>query len=336
MHQSRFARVDLLPDTTLVLLILAIIASGAPSRPPSPQRLLAAIDNLSIERLASVLALVLVVSAILQFFQFSLVRLLEGYWDGSRLGRRLSALGKQRQQRRRLRLEELTLAEPQTPEEECRQLWAEDRLLHFPAEDRVLPTRLGNTLRAAEDEAGQRYALPTIAAMPRLYPYLSERLAAVYSDRRNQLDLAVRFCAVLTLGAAIAALLLLPNGGRWLLLPVAVMALAWVAYQAAVRAAAAYGQALYVAFDLHRFDMLRALHYPLPTSRAEELAFNERLTTFLTAGVVCDDAYQHDEPGTMVPTLAFPDHLTAGSRTRRMDTSSQTEATSAYSEAGLR
>jgi hypothetical protein len=154
----------------------------------------------------------------------------------------------------------------------------------------------------------------------------------VLSDRRNQLDVAVRFCIVLALAAVIAAALLLPNGGRWHLLPLGIIALAWISYQAAVRAAASYGQALFVAFDLHRFDMIRALHYPLPNSRAEELAFNERLTDFLTVGVVPNDDYQHGQRAEIASALEAPDGLTDSSRTRRRDASSQLEPTSAYSE----
>jgi hypothetical protein len=62
------------------------------------------------------------------------------------------------------------------------------RLAYLPKPKRLLPTRLGNALRAAEDRAGQRYGLLTVTILPRLYPYLSERV------RRpcNQLDVAVR------------------------------------------------------------------------------------------------------------------------------------------------
>lgn len=42
---------------------------------------------------------------------------------------------------------------------------------------------------------------------------------------------------------------------------------AWSTYQAAVEAAISYGCAVYVAFDLYRFDMLRVLHLPLPRAR---------------------------------------------------------------------
>jgi hypothetical protein len=286
----RFNVVSLLPNVTLVLFVLALNASGAPEEYPSLDRLLEAIDNVSAARLAAILALVLIASLILHPFQFSLVQLLEGYWDGTDAGRALAALLAELQRRRRQRL--AWLADPGTGEEGLPR--AQERLSQFPDERRLLPTRLGNTLRAAEDEAGMRYGLPTIATMPRLYPYLSERFAAVYVDRRNQLDVAVRFCAVLALATLISAAMLAVNGGRWRVLPLATALLSWTSYQAAVRAATAYGQALYVAFDLHRFDMVKALHYRLPLTLTEELAFNERLANFFIDGLPMeDDRYDH-------------------------------------------
>jgi hypothetical protein len=294
----RFNVVSLLPDATLVLFVLTLKASGAPGEPPSARQVLAAIDELNAQRVAAILALVLVLSLILHPFQFSLVRLLEGYWDDSRIGRPFSALGKELHRRRRRRLERLALAS-QTAREEERQQWAEDRLYQYPDEDRLLPTRLGNTLRAAEDEAGMRYELPTVIVMPRLYPYLSERFAAVYTDRRNQLDAAVRFCAILALAAVVSAGMLLPNGGPWRALPVAIILLSLISYQAAVRAAANYGQALFVAFDLHRFDMIKALHYPLPTNLDAERRFNKRLADFFSErpDSDIDDDYAHGDDG---------------------------------------
>jgi len=293
----RFNVVSLLPDATLVLFVLALTASGAPAKPPSPGEVLGAIDELNAQRVAAMLALVLIASLILHPFQFSLVRLLEGYWESSRIGRPLSALGTELHRRRRRRLDQLA-HDPQTRQELERQQWAADIFDQYPDEDRLLPTRLGNTLRAAEDEAGRRYNLPTIAIMPRLYPYFSDRFATVYVDRRNQLDAAVRFCAILALAAVISAGLLLANGGPWRLLPAVIVLLAWISYQAAVRAAANFGQALFVALDLHRFDMIKALHYPLPANRAEELDFNERLGKFFTIGYpLPHDTYAHGDQG---------------------------------------
>jgi hypothetical protein len=70
--------------------------------------------------------------------------------------------------------------------------------------------------------------------------------------------------------------------GWWLLVPTSTAVLSWVAYRAAVRAATSYGQQLHVAFDLHRFNMLRGLHLPLPPDLESEIIFNDRLTTFLS------------------------------------------------------
>ena len=46
--------------------------------------------------------------------------------------------------------------EPEAPAQTERLQLAAERLAHYPSEDRLLPTTLGNTLRAAEDEAGAR------------------------------------------------------------------------------------------------------------------------------------------------------------------------------------
>jgi hypothetical protein len=50
---------------------------------------------------------------------------------------------------------------------------------------------------------------------------------------------------------------------------------------AALAVAAAYGQALEAAFDLHRFDLLTALHLPLPANLTGEVAANQELSRFL-------------------------------------------------------
>jgi hypothetical protein len=78
-----------------------------------------------------------------------------------------------------------------------------------------------------------------------------------------------------------------------------------VAYRAAVRTARTYGVTLGLAFDLHRFDMLKALHHPLPANPTQELLLNRRITRFFQEGreegdeiydqQSADDAYEHPE-----------------------------------------
>jgi hypothetical protein len=291
----RFNLVSLLPTTALVLYILSLVRSGAVSGAPVPSDIP---TNLSATQIGQLVFVVLVASLILQPFQLPLVRLLEGYaWAFSRTGTVLNAIAVELQRRRLQRLDQKAYSVAANAQEAQQQLLATvQRRTYYPRDPaNLLPTKLGNALRAAEDRAGQRYGLDTNACMPRLYPYLSERLMQVLNDRRNQLDVAVRLCAVLLL-AAVSSAPVLVGDGWWLAVPAAMVLLAWVAYQGAVHAAVSYGQALYVAFDLHRFDMVRGLHYS-PPPRERERAFNSELSQFLR-GEIDQMSHPYTHPDT--------------------------------------
>jgi hypothetical protein len=163
---------------------------------------------------------------------------------------------------------------------EAAMLRAAAQLRHLPARDRLMPTRLGNVLRAAEDEAGIRYGLDTVTVWSMLYPLVSDRLAAGLQDARDRLDTAARFAGTLVLTALVCAGLLI---GSWWAFPVvaALLLLAVLSYRGAVAAASAYGELINAAVALHRFDLLKALHLPLPATPAEERATYQRLRRLL-------------------------------------------------------
>ena len=121
----------------------------------------------------------------------------------------------------------------------------------------LCPPRLGNALRAAELQAGQRYGLNTIDVWPRLLPNLSPRVTEIITDLRNQLDTSARFCAVLVL-ATLASTALLAVHGPWLLIHTVTAVSSWIAYRAAVRC------------DRPRPSALRRLRLPIraPTRSA--------------------------------------------------------------------
>ena len=291
----RFNIVSLLPTAALVALVLALIAAGAPATAPSLETLRGNLRGVSGLQIVALSFAVVAVSIALHPFQLPLVRLLEGYWGNRRPGRALGAIGVELHRRRWQRLseheamdvDELVASisgQPDTQEWAAlraeltrRKNAARDLARMYPRADRLMPTRLGNVLRAAEDEAGQRYGLDTVMFLPRLYPHLSPSLAALIEDLRNQMDAAARLCAVLLLATPITAVLLARHGW-WLLIPASTAMLAWVAYRAAVNAAGRWGQMMFVAFDLHRFDMLRGMGLPLPTNPEAERNFNQRLT----------------------------------------------------------
>jgi hypothetical protein len=285
----RFSLVSLLPTGMLLLFILGLVASGPPTTPPDLNRALGWIDGLSGGRILALCVLTLTLSLLLHPFQFGLVRFLEGYWDGWAVGRLLGRAMVARHRRRLAQLQAIAWSIPHTKMEAGRQRRALGQLEPYPAADRLLPTRLGNALRASEDEAGPRYGFATMTMFPRLYPTLSDRLAGVVDDARDQLDTATRMSVTLLVATAVSATLLGAHG-PWLAVPATTALLSWIAYRAAVRTARTYGQALCLAFDLHRFDMLQALHYPLPTNPTQERAFNERLSEFFISGCDPDDA----------------------------------------------
>ena len=309
----RFNLVSLLPSSALVLFVVLLVQSGAAGGRPDLGRL--APDQLLVQgqilgNLAYLSVAVIAVALILYPFQISLIRLLEGYWGDSRVASAVGSIGREIQWRRREILDlmlqrQLAAAAQRNPEATAAQALSGGRprgvkaqLATYPEAARLLPTRLGNVLRAAEDQAGQRYSLDTVIIWPRLYPHVTGPLAQALAETRNQLDANVRLSVVLLLATIVSAAMLLTDG-PWLLIPAATALLSWVAYQAAIRTALKYGKAIQVAFDAHRFDMLRGLHYPLPATLADELAFNKRLVKFLDEGRPFhdDDAkhrYQHE------------------------------------------
>jgi hypothetical protein len=147
-----------------------------------------------------------------------------------------------------------------------------------PAE--IMPTMLGNVLRSAERRAGERYNLPTVQALPRLHAQLSDRMTAAYDAAVDTLDAA----ATMAVAAAITATLALAAfwddpALRWV--PGALAAMTLMSYRGAIIAAAQHGTFMDIAFDLHRFDLIKALHLDLPDNTEQEDELGETLTEFL-------------------------------------------------------
>ena len=295
----RFALVGQLPTTLFALFVLALAWSGAPGDPPDVGRVVDRLNDLGAADYALLVVGVLAASILLQPFQFALVRLLEGYWGPSRASALIERPARDRQARRRQALVGRTqLRKASATPEETAQLGAAafQLSLRYPAKGRLLATALGNVLRAAEDRAGNRYGYDTVVIWPRLYPILPDTMRAILDDQRTQLDLAARFAAVYGVAAPVS-LAFLAGDGWWLLVPAVAVALAWLSYRGSIAAALVYGQTLEVAFDLHRFDLLKALQLPLPSTAAEELALATRLSDRLRQDAdELDVTYAHAAP----------------------------------------
>lgn len=312
---GRLFLVSLLPNSIPIIFLWMLLQAGSFAG-QSDWRLLSLAD-LKVDALGLLLFLLLivVVAAILQPFQTRAVRLLEGYWEGWRITARIAPLFVE-MQRRRLedsldRAEDLrelirtpvdlraSLADIARQRKMQARAAAElarlsVRIQRYPGDQQVmpengvrekkeqiplLPTALGNALRTAETSAGERYGLDTIDSWPRMYPYFSARFAAGYSSIRGAIDaaagLTISFLVVTVLG--LAALFDEPKA-YWI--PACSLVLCILSYIGAVAAAADHITFTRVAYDLHRFDMLAAMHYALPKNPSDEVEIFKALSAF--------------------------------------------------------
>jgi hypothetical protein len=301
----RFYLVSWIPYALLFLLVFGLVwANGTTQKCHDPPCLDRAVDIATASygiRIALLILAAFVASLVLHPLQLGLIQLLEGYWDRWTVGRTLAGWLVRRQAARRRRLVHAARIDPRSGTDVDHQQLrvarlAASRLDAYPAPDSLLPTTLGNVLRAAEDNAGRRYELDAVLVWPRLYTVLPERPLGILNDQRMDLDVAAQFCISLLLGSVLSFWLLLSDG-VWMLLPLALLTFAWLSYRAAVAVAREYGTMMATVVDLYRFDLLRALHLPLPSNRIEERKRNADLCRVLKAGDLqfqIHGAYTHE------------------------------------------
>lgn len=294
---ARFFLVAFLPILSVALLVVGLDASGAPAASPSWAKFVAALNDFDLTKWIGLVFVVLVLSLVTMPLQDALVRVLEGYWGRLVTTKWLGQPCLDRQRRKLTALVSVVQNVPQnpTPSELSAINSAARRLSkYYPAEARLLPTSLGNALRAAEDLATSRYGLDAVVVWPRLYPHIGTGLGRLVDSARNQLDVSVRLvptfvtCAMVSLG-------FLFSHGYWLLMPLGFLVMAVFSYRASIEAAAAFGVTMNSAIDLYRFDMLKGLHLPMPANLVAEKSSNEAISNFLRQGIPHGLSYVHPE-----------------------------------------
>jgi hypothetical protein len=302
--------VNVLPSAVMTLGLLALITShlypwseplrDAQGREISPG--VASITN-SLESLGALGAVllafaILVITVLIRPFQISAVQWLEGYSD-RRVTAPFLALAVEWHTRRRSLLRARSHHQEMLQSFATRQFEAvalqarinhragriissaKEALGNYPNQvEDIMPTLLGNMLRRAEQSAGERYGLDTVVTYPCLYPYLSPRLSQEAQTQSNVLDAASMF-TIIDAFLAVAASPLLVRGDAWSLIPAGLTLIAVMSYRGAKSAAGRYAVVLAAAFDLHRFDMLRAMHRRLPDNAVDEYSDNQELCRVL-------------------------------------------------------
>lgn len=232
--------------------------------------------------------LILVLSSvIMQAIRFPILRLLEGYWPWpfNYLGLGVIALRKPYFQKRYAELRKLIkISEEQgkiETEYSEKLIELEDWAHRHPSRSNdLLPTALGNILRARERSPENKYGLDAVICWSRLWPLLPEHVRTDLASARSSLDRLAELCfwgfifilwTYLTPWAAIIGLI-------WILM----------AYSMACQSAMTYGDFLETAFDLYRFLLYDAMGWPRPKNIQEEKKLGAQLTEYLWRGTSPD------------------------------------------------
>lgn len=164
----------------------------------------------------------------------------------------------------------------------------EHRRRHRPILDHeLLPTRIGNILRASETRPYHRYGLRAVVIWPRLWMVVPELARQELANARRSLDAAV---ANVIWGFAFVAFTPL----AWWAAPAgmltAAIGIAWtVPGRAEVFADLVEG-----AYDLYRSALYRQLRWPLPENPTDEQRSGDELTQYLVRG--SDKPHPHFTP----------------------------------------
>jgi hypothetical protein len=140
----------------------------------------------------------------------------------------------------------------------------------FPREENLLPTKLGNALRAFEDYPRVMYGLDPIPGWLHIYSVLPERVSKKIDQTRAYLDFWIHTCALSFLYALVSVVLVIFNDLTFLWVPVVALGVTRVTYNGAVSAAKLWGGWVKSTIDLYLPDLRRQLGFATPANWEEE------------------------------------------------------------------
>jgi hypothetical protein len=241
---------------------------------------------------------ILVLSVVLFNMNTAIVRLYEGYpWQKAWIAKpflrrrrrdfRLATVLRQRiiTLRRQLRLSGI-VADLNKARETQNQVAGIINGKYPDREDLVLPTRLGNVIRAFETYTTRQYGMPAIALWPRLQALVDGNLATALDGAKTAFDFMIHtafLSAVLTVFTASAGLFWKTRALHdlqqpWLGWTIIFAVISYLFYLASIPRAIEWGTQVKSAFDLYRLKLLTQLGYELkPTDLTDERRIWENL-----------------------------------------------------------
>ena len=256
---------------------------------------------------AWILIIVTVISYVLRAFYINIIQLYEGYWPTSIRIWYIKQMELPKKWKRLMIKENKALMNGEIDEFIKMKLY-----FQYPQEEiRIMPTKLGNILRAAEDYSRIVYGMDITFWWPRLTILLPENLVTELEETFVPVIAMLNFGTMLFIFSIICSLDALTryyftyndnNVGTWLPfiilgVPILGLLMAILLYSGATRHAQDYGTLIRTAVDLYRFDLLEQLHQELPTNPSQEKALWISLTKWLYDFNEQDIKYVHKEEG---------------------------------------
>jgi hypothetical protein len=168
-------------------------------------------------------------------------------------------------------------------------------VLYPKSVDNILPTRLGNVMRAAEDYSEERFKADYLIVWPRLAHVCSVRFVQDYEASRANVDFLLVVCFLSVAFGVVGGGMAASAGSIMVFLVVTVgsLGLGWLAYTSAVSAAIEFGEQIRASVDLFRINLLEQLRYPLPEDTEDEQAHWEEFSRTLKDREERETSYVH-------------------------------------------
>jgi hypothetical protein len=242
-------------------------------------------EPLQIASLFGILLAISVSAFIIQRLDRSVVRILEGYWHPLFKWLKEYLIDSQTKHREDLE-KQFDKINPPRDEERSKFVELDGKLQRYPNEARdILPTRLGNILRAAERRPLDRYGLDAIIVWSRLWTLLPDGTRADLQAARSDLNTAARVWLW-----SILFLIWFPvfGIGAWWVIPIGLISACYTYYIWLPEAASSYADLIDAAFDLHRTTLYKSLRWKLPENASEEVALGNEINKYLWRGSISD------------------------------------------------
>jgi hypothetical protein len=153
-----------------------------------------------------------------------------------------------------------------------------------PRTGEVAPTALGTLGYANAEYVKRNYGIDLAVVWPRLFPLIPTGLAGQIVEAEAAIEQLIAFSTTSVLFGLVASVLAASHRASVILcvlLPLGSYLLAFLVYRAVLSTAGQWSQLVRTAVDLHRFELLDALHLARPQTSAEDRTVWARLNGVL-------------------------------------------------------